>query len=230
MARVKCISGLPAPLVCVVSALAVFAYLICLLKAEAQVSIAAAIAGGVAAVALLKIAGVLDPVLESVHRAGRLWAGLMLAMAVFLVLFFHDDHYVLFLLGTVFIYSTAVLGINVQLGYTGLINFAGASFFGVGGYTAALLMMDTGLTPVLAILAGGISASLVGCILLLPVLRTSGNYAALVTMAFALLFKVFLEVCPWFGARRACLWTHSVFSVSPLLKSQSSSEWSALFT
>ena len=30
-------------------------------------------------------------------------------------------------------------------------------------------------------------------------LRTSGNYAALVTMAFALLFKVFLEVCPWFG-------------------------------
>lgn len=199
MARVKWISGLPAPLVCVVSALAVSAYLICLLKAEAQVSIAAAIAGGVAAVALLKIAGVLDPVLECVHRAGRLWAGLMLAMAVFLVLFFHDDHYVLFLLGTVFIYSTAVLGINVQLGYTGLINFAGASFFGVGGYTAALLMTDTGLTPVLAILAGGISASLVGCILLLPVLRTSGNYAALVTMAFALLFKVFLEVCPWFG-------------------------------
>ena len=135
MARVKWISGLPAPLVCVVSALAVSAYLICLLKAEAQVSIAAAIAGGVAAVALLKIAGVLDPVLECVHRAGRLWAGLMLAMAVFLVLFFHDDHYVLFLLGTVFIYSTAVLGINVQLGYTGLINFAGASFFGVGGYT-----------------------------------------------------------------------------------------------
>ena len=120
MARVKWISGLPAPLVCVVSALAVSAYLICLLKAEAQVSIAAAIAGGVAAVALLKIAGVLDPVLECAHRAG-----LMLAMAVFLVLFFHDDHYVLFLLGTVFIYSTAVLGINVQLGYTGLINFAG---------------------------------------------------------------------------------------------------------
>lgn len=183
-----------------------------------------------AAVALLKIAGVLDPVLECVHRAGRLWAGLMLAMAVFLVLFFHDDHYVLFLLGTVFIYSTAVLGINVQLGYTGLINFAGASFFGVGGYTAALLMTDTGLTPVLAILAGGISASLVGCILLLPVLRTSGNYAALVTMAFALLFKVFLEVCPWFAARRACLWIRSVFSASPLRKSRNSSAWSALFT
>ena len=42
MARVKWIFGLPAPLVCVVSALAVSAYLICLLKAEAQVSIAAA--------------------------------------------------------------------------------------------------------------------------------------------------------------------------------------------
>jgi ABC-type branched-subunit amino acid transport system permease subunit len=44
------------------------------------------------------------------------------------------------------------------------------------------------------LLAGGIAAALAGCILILPVLRTRGHYAALVTIAFALLFRTFLEV------------------------------------
>src|SRR5437763_1187748 len=37
-------------------------------------------------------------------------------------------------------------------------------------------------------------AALIGSLLLLPVLRTRGHYAAVVTIAFALLFKTFLEV------------------------------------
>ena len=37
-------------------------------------------------------------------------------------------------------------------------------------------------------------AALIGSILILPVLRTRGHYAALVTIAFGILFKVFLEV------------------------------------
>jgi ABC-type branched-subunit amino acid transport system permease subunit len=42
--------------------------------------------------------------------------------------------------------------------------------------------------------AGGVVAALVGLLLMLPVLRTRGHYAAVVTIAFALLFKTFLEV------------------------------------
>ena len=41
---------------------------------------------------------------------------------------------------------------------------------------------------------GGLLAALIGSLLLLPVLRTRGHYAAVVTIAFALLFKTFLEV------------------------------------
>ena len=44
------------------------------------------------------------------------------------------------------------------------------------------------------LLIGGLLAALVGSLLLLPVLRTRGHYAAVVTIAFALLFKTFLEV------------------------------------
>jgi ABC-type branched-subunit amino acid transport system permease subunit len=46
----------------------------------------------------------------------------------------------------------------------------------------------------LVLLAGGAMAALIGSILIYPVLRTRGHYAAVVTIAFALLFKTFLEV------------------------------------
>jgi len=46
----------------------------------------------------------------------------------------------------------------------------------------------------LILLAGGIVAGLLGSVLLLPVLRTRGHYAALITVAFGILFRSFLEV------------------------------------
>ena len=79
-------------------------------------------------------------------------------------------------------------------GYAGVLNFAGASFFGIGAYTSAVLNAQTALPHILVLLTGGLLAALVGSLLLLPVLRTRGHYAAVVTIAFALLFKTFLEV------------------------------------
>jgi ABC-type branched-subunit amino acid transport system permease subunit len=64
----------------------------------------------------------------------------------------------------------------------------------VGCYTAAILTKHTATPHLLVLLAGGLAAALVGSILLIPVLKTRGHYAALVTIAFALLFKIFLEV------------------------------------
>ena len=44
------------------------------------------------------------------------------------------------------------------------------------------------------LLLGGASAALIGSVLMLPLLRTRGHYAALITIAFGILFKTFLEV------------------------------------
>ena len=52
---------------------------------------------------------------------------------------FHEDHFVLLLVITVLLYSVATLGLNIQFGYAGVLNFAGASFFGIGAYTSAVL-------------------------------------------------------------------------------------------
>jgi ABC-type branched-subunit amino acid transport system permease subunit len=98
------------------------------------------------------------------------------------------------LLCTVLLYTVATLGLNLQFGYAGVLNFAGASFFGIGAYTAAVLNQHTAIPHLIVLLIGGLVAALIGCLLLLPVLRTRGHYAAVVTIAFALLFKTFLEV------------------------------------
>ena len=75
-----------------------------------------------------------------------------------------------------------------------MLNFAGASFFGIGAYTSAVLNAHTAVPHLLVLLIGGLIAALIGSLLLLPVLRTRGHYAAVVTIAFALLLKTFLEV------------------------------------
>jgi len=86
------------------------------------------------------------------------------------------------------------LGLNVQFGYAGVLNFAGAAFFGVGAYTSAVLATKTALPHLLVVATGGVLAALIGSLHILPLLRTRGHYAALVTIAFSLLFKTLIEV------------------------------------
>lgn len=126
------------------------------------------------------------------HRPA--FAGAVLLGLTATCLFFHDDSFVLFLIATVLAYALACLGLNIQFGYVGVVNFAGASFMGVGCYAAAILTKQTGLPPLLILFIGGLLAAALGFVVLVPVLKTRGHYAALVTIAFALLFKTFLEV------------------------------------
>jgi ABC-type branched-subunit amino acid transport system permease subunit len=108
--------------------------------------------------------------------------------------FFHGDHFALLMVATVLLFVLACLGLTIQFGYAGILNFSGAAFFGVGAYTSAVLTAHTAVPHVLVLLTGGAMAALIGSILIYPVLRTRGHYAAVVTIAFALLFKTFLEV------------------------------------
>jgi ABC-type branched-subunit amino acid transport system permease subunit len=107
---------------------------------------------------------------------------------------FHDDHFTLLLLARVLVLAMACLGLHVQFGLAGVANFAGAAFLGIGAYTAALLTSHTAVPYLLALPGAGLAAAVVGSVLLLPLLRTRGHYAALITIAFGILFRTFLEV------------------------------------
>jgi ABC-type branched-subunit amino acid transport system permease subunit len=113
---------------------------------------------------------------------------------VALCLVFREDHFTLFLIGRVLLVTLACLGLHLQFGGVGVANFAGAAFFGVGGYTAAVLSAHSSVPHLLVLIAGGLAAALIGSVLLLPLLRTRGHYAALITIAFGLLFRTFVEV------------------------------------
>ena len=97
-------------------------------------------------------------------------------------------------MGTVLVYLLTCLGLNIQFGFVGVLNFAGASFFGVGCYTAAVLTKHYGGAAPGCHLSGRLDGGAFGVCDSDTGLKTRGHYAALVTIAFALLFKTFLEV------------------------------------
>ena len=169
-------------------------YLIAMLGAEKQNLIIILLAAGIVAVLAATWLGLLETVSASFVEHEDALAVCAIGAACMVGAVFHDNHFVLLLVVTVLLYSVATLGLNVQFVYAGVLNFAGASFFGIGAYTSAVLNAYTAVPHLLVLLIGGVLAAFVGSLLLLPVLRTRGHYAAVVTIAFALLFKTFLEV------------------------------------
>lgn len=169
-------------------------YVILLLMVESQIEVIGLLAVGGAAVLIASFTGMLRQVGGTLNRREDLLHLLVLLGTLAIIGFFREDHFTLLLIATIMLYVLATIGLNVQFGFAGVLNFAGASFFGVGGYTAAVLGAHTPVPSLVIVLTGGVMAALIGSILLLPVLRTRGHYAAVVTIAFALLFKTFLEV------------------------------------
>jgi ABC-type branched-subunit amino acid transport system permease subunit len=168
-------------------------YVIALLAVEQQRLLLGLLGFAVIAVLGAHRLGWLASVSRSFAREGVVGV-LAIVAACAVAAYFHDNHFVLLLVVTVLLYTLATLGLNIQFGYAGVLNFAGASFFGIGAYTSAVLNAHSRVPPLLTLLIGGLIATAIGSLLLLPVLRTRGHYAALVTIAFALLLKSFLEV------------------------------------
>jgi ABC-type branched-subunit amino acid transport system permease subunit len=119
--------------------------------------------------------------------------GLIVVAGLGVLLVLRSDDFGLLILATVLLYSIVCIGLTIQLGYTGLINFAAAAFMGVGGYTAAILGEKGGIADPIVLFAGGLAAVIIGSLLILPILRTRGHYAALTTLAFGVMFNVFLD-------------------------------------
>lgn len=165
-----------------------------LLLAEKQWAvIAIVIAAGVAMLVATRL-GWDDRIRRSGGVHARTVSGVALALVVAMAFVLREHNFALLMLCTVLLTIVAGLGLTIQFGHAGVVNFAGAAFFGIGAYAAAVLATKTALPHPLVILAGGVCAALIGSVLVLPLLRTRGHYAALITIAFGILFKTFLEV------------------------------------
>jgi ABC-type branched-subunit amino acid transport system permease subunit len=169
-------------------------YLIALMAVERQALIIGLLGIAIAGVLAFNRLRLLVPVGRSFAEHENGLGVLAVLAACVVAAAFHDNHFVLLLVVTVLLNTVATLGLNIQFGYAGVLNFAGASFLGVGAYTAAVLTAHTAVPHLLVLPIARMAAALIGSLLLLPALRTRGHYAAVVTIAFALLFKTLLEV------------------------------------
>ncbi len=125
-----------------------------------------------------------------------------------------DEPFIVTLATKVAIFALAGAGLNLALGYGGLVSFGHAAFFGVGGYAAGILASSalngeaimtwpaevSGTTQMLAIwlvaiIVSGLAALVIGALSL----RTSGVYFIMITLAFAQMIYYFAVSWPAYG-------------------------------
>lgn len=85
-------------------------------------------------------------------------------------------------LTTLVVYVVLAEGINLLYGFTGYLPFGYVGFFGAGAYGASLALVYWHVPGMVALLIGGLTAAIIGLVLS-PLLRLSGAYFALATLA-----------------------------------------------
>lgn len=80
---------------------------------------------------------------------------------------------------------------NLLLGYTGLLSFGHATFFGGAAYFTAYTVKSWGFTPELGILVGVAGAALLGLVMGFFAIRRQGIYFAMITLALSQMFFFF---------------------------------------
>ena len=92
-------------------------------------------------------------------------------------------------LGTrVVIYALAAMALNFLLGYTGVLSFGHAAYFGLGGYGTAMTIKFLYPSTPLALLVGVVVATVAAGLIGLLIVRLRGVYFAMVTIAFGQVF------------------------------------------
>jgi branched-chain amino acid transport system permease protein len=117
--------------------------------------------------------------------------GVLLVFAlVFPVVF---DSYQVNIMNLALIYVVLGLGLNISVGLAGLLDLGYIAFFGVGAYSYGLLNhhFDLGFWTILPV--GGILSCLFGVVLGFPILRLRGDYLAIVTLGFGMIFQIVLQ-------------------------------------
>lgn len=127
-------------------------------------------------------------------------AGFLLVLPLFLGKYWN------YAVGTVGIYILMGLGLNIVVGLAGLLNLGYVAFFAIGAYTAGLftspapISLQIGFWP--ALVLSIVLAAFSGILLGLPVLRTRGDYLAIVTLGFGEIIRVLIRsdmMAPFLG-------------------------------
>jgi len=128
---------------------------------------------------------------------GRQYAAILLFAVAYLCLgWFVQNSYYQLMMTLVLIWATVGISWNTLSGYSGMISFGHAAFFGLGGYTMTILFVTFGVTPWIGIPVGIVVGVLGGIVIGVPTFRLRGHYFALAMLAYPL---AMLYVFEWMG-------------------------------
>ncbi|MBE9221491.1 branched-chain amino acid ABC transporter permease [Cyanobacterium stanieri LEGE 03274] len=104
--------------------------------------------------------------------------------------------YLVFLTISTGLYALFALGLNLQWGFTGLINFGHVAFMTIGAYTTVLLSLG-GVPIFFAVIVGIVGASLLGLLMGASTLRLREDYLAIVTIGVAEFLRLVAQNEEW---------------------------------
>lgn len=104
---------------------------------------------------------------------------------------------------TVSIYCLIALGLNIVVGYAGLLDLGYVGFYAIGAYTVAILTSFHGSWPLLLAIPAAVAAAMLsGVILGAPTLRVRGDYLAIVTLGFGEIIRLVAVNVDWLGGNK----------------------------
>jgi branched-chain amino acid transport system permease protein len=121
-----------------------------------------------------------------------------------LALFIENSYYQL-VMTVVLVWAVMGLAWNLLSGYSGLISFGHAAFFGLGAYFVVIAHIEWTLTPWISIPLAGVLGGVAGLIVGVPTFRLRGHYFALAMLAYPL---ALLYVFEWLGYQEATVPMH----------------------
>ena len=132
------------------------------------------------------------------ETAGKLFSPkslmvLILIIAAFTIPFFVTSRFLLHIMILCCIWAMAATSMNLIMGYTGQVNLAHGAFFGIGAYSAGLLILKLGIPFWPALLLACAITVVLGFLIGLLALRTKGSYFAIGTMCFNVIVTVIID-------------------------------------
>jgi len=117
---------------------------------------------------------------------------LILLLILFLVAPYFMSEFYLSILCEALVMSMLALSFNLLFGYMGQLSFGQAAFYGLSGYTVAMLVTKVHFNFWLSIVAGVLMAGIIGLIVGYFCVRLRGIYFAVLTLAFGQLLFVII--------------------------------------
>jgi ABC-type branched-subunit amino acid transport system ATPase component/ABC-type branched-subunit amino acid transport system permease subunit len=131
--------------------------------------------------------------LVAIAAIAAVWIGLSLVVT---------NSYYQLMLTLVPIWAVLGLSWNLLSGYTGLVSFGHAAFFGLGAYTVTIALVNYDITPWLGIPLGMVVGTVAGVVIGYPTFRLRGHYFALSMLAYPM---ALLYVFVWLGYQEVAL-------------------------